>query len=267
MNYGASKSRDELPRKSSFSGTGAGEIAHAPNEGLREASLAIAQELWGRGNLSPLDVPFSALALIRLIPSGGFGFIGRHLGQRLRKYADDTGAIIDAAEVDSRLTHLYAKRKSSVRPAEWGGDTALFKANRHNSFIVFQASFLGTPLKEVYSNTAVSLKQCGKLFAADLMEASLCTACWACQRCRADCENLSLAPLNTYSQTLESCGFAIDAKFDLTLDMLTSIRHGLSHSAKLLEKIKGSKEEWALQRIAAFGVQRENWRTLYYLAE
>ena len=62
---------------------GAGGPANAGAAGkakcLPEGALAIAQNLWSQGNLSPLDTLFGSSAIVNLIPTKGFGFIGHHL--------------------------------------------------------------------------------------------------------------------------------------------------------------------------------------------
>lgn len=236
-------------------------------ESLQESALAIAQGIWGRGNLSPLDAPFGAIALVKLIPTGGFGFIGRHLGQRLSKYMEDTGAIVDAAEAESSLSRLYAKPKSPIRPVEWNQGAPVFKARRHTAFMLFQSSALDAPLEGLYSQGALALKPGGKLMAADMIEVSQGSSKGAAGRCRADCANLTLTSLEEHARALKAAGLAMQNKFDLTADFLAGVRHGLNLSLKLLEEVRSASDQVAAQRVAAFGVQLETWRTLYQLAE
>jgi hypothetical protein len=119
-----------------------GQAGPAKGEELADSVLAIAQHIWSRGNLSPLDTLFGSSAVVNLIPAKGFGFIGHHLGQRLRKYAEDCKADVEAAEVDSTLTRAHLKAKSPIRLYPWKPEAPLFKKGRNMAFIALQASML-----------------------------------------------------------------------------------------------------------------------------
>lgn len=257
----SAKAHHDQPRQDSA------EPAHLPKESPQDSAMAIAQAIWGRGNLSPLDASFGAIALVKLIPTGGFGFIGRHLGQRLSKFMEDTGAIVDAAEADSTLSRLYAKKKSPIRPVDWNRGAPVFKAKRHTAFMLFQASALGAPLEALYGQSAGALKPGGKLMAADLIEVSRGSSEGAGSRCRADGEKLTLFCRDDHTQSLKAAGLTMESKFDLTADFLAGVRGGLSLSLKMLEEVRSCSGQTAAQRVAAFAVQLETWRTLYLLAQ
>ncbi len=228
-----------------------------------EPGLAIAQDLWGRGNLTPLDSLFGAAAIVRLNPTAGFGFVGNHLGQRLRKYADDTGVAVDAAEAEPALTRLTAKGKSSIRAVAWKPDTALFKKNRHRAFIALQTGVLNDLPGIVYRQCAQGLKIGGKLFAADLMlsDSGDTARRGAGSGLPAPC------PFDEHTAALKSAGFDVECRYDLTENFMAAVRSGLLQSLGMLQEFRGLEKAGRIERACAFAAQLETWKTLYSLAE
>ncbi|MFZ1991022.1 MAG: hypothetical protein WAW96_14775, partial [Alphaproteobacteria bacterium] len=68
--------------------------------GEQDPALTICQDLWGHGNLSPLDDPFESRALVAVTPNkkSKLAFVGRHLGRRLHRFSKESGVWIDAFE-------------------------------------------------------------------------------------------------------------------------------------------------------------------------
>lgn len=242
-----------------------GSIAVSGKESVSESSLVVAQSLWSRGNLSPLDALFGATAIVKLVPTSGFGFIGNHLGHRLLKYADDIGVAVDAAEAGPTLTRLYAKSKTSIRSMEWNPDAPLFKRNRHQAFIVMQANALSGPLETIYGQSAVGLKRGGRLFAADLMpvDGSADDACGICTR---PAGRSNLRSFEEHVSALESAGFDIESKSDATENFMAAIRCGLLQSLDMLEELCAFDKFNRVQRIGAFAAQLGTWKKMYDLA-
>lgn len=234
-------------------------------EALSESSLTVAQSLWSRGNLSPLDGLFGATAIVKLIPTSGFGFIGNHLGQRLHKYASDLGVDVDAAEADPTLTSRYPKNKTSIRSMEWNPDVPMFKTGQHEAFVVLLGSALRGPLEAVYGQSAAGLKRGGKLFAGDLMSSGesggtphpLCVGPFG---------GSPLYSFKAHASAVESAGFTIEAKNDLSESFMAAVRSGLLQSLNMLEELRSSDNPNKIQRIGAFAAQLESWKRMYDLA-
>ena len=245
---------------------GSADAANPSNdESLSESSLAVAQSLWSRGNLSPLDALFGATAIVKLIPTAGFGFVGSHLGHRLQKYADDTGVAVDAAEADPTLTRLYARNKSPIKTTEWKPDAALFKKNRHRAFIALQMSALPGPLEIIYGQCATGLKVGGKLFAADLMETGSKNAGFGPVGDGMP-GGSTLRTIEEHVSTLKSAGFDVGNKGDLTENFLAAVRSGLLQSLAMLGDLRAPNASNRVQRTFAFALQLKTWKAMHDLA-
>lgn len=230
-----------------------------------ESSLAVAQSLWSRGNLSPLDGLFGATAIVKLVPTSGFGFIGNHLGQRLHKYANDLGVGVDAAEADPTLTGRYAKNKSSIRSVEWNPDVPIFKAGQHEAFIVLLGSALRGSLAAVYGQGAAGLRRGGKLFAGDLMVSDENVGA-PCPPWVGPFGGSPLYPFKAHASAVEFAGFAIEGKNDLTENFMAAVRSGLLQSLNMLEELRSFDNPNRIRRIEAFAAQLEAWKRVYDLA-
>lgn len=235
-------------------------------ETLPDSMLTIAQSLWSRGNLSPLDTLFGSSAIVNLIPAKGFGFIGHHMGQRLSKYAEDSKADVDAAEMVSTLTRAHLKAKSPIRLYPWIPDPPVFKKSRHMAFIALQAGALEGGLEAVYGQAAVGLKTGGKLFAADLMLAGGDDA-----RVKRICAGLlggmAIGSYPEHVAVLQGAGLRVETQFDLTSQFLSSVRIGLQHALAMLEGLSGLDESDRIERTAAFAAQLATWKSFYDLTE
>lgn len=240
-------------------------LAQSGKESLAESALAVAQSLWSRGNLSPLDALFSATAIVKLVPTSGFGFIGNHLGHRLQKYADDLGVAVDAAEAEPTLTRLYAKSKTSIRSTEWNPEIPLFKKSRHQAFIVMQANALRGPLETVYGQSVAGLKRGGRLFAADLMVIGGDDG-EPRRICAGPFGRSTLCSFEEHASALEFAGFHIESRNDLTENFLSAVRSGLLQSLDMLEELCAVDKLNRIQRIGAFAAQLEAWKGMYDLA-
>lgn len=226
----------------------------------------IAQGLWGRGNASPLDMIFGGTVLVKFAPLAGFGFIGCQLGQKLRKYADDTGIRVDAVESDPAITQLCATRRSSIETSTWNQDETSFKKNRYQTFVVLQASALVAPLETVYSKAAAALKIGGKLFAGDLMKCNGTGIDGQPQAAIVSLDVQTLHLCNEHISALEAVGLKIESRLDLTAEFLAAVRSGFFKSIKLLEELQECDETDTRRRMATLAVQIATWKRIYYLA-
>jgi hypothetical protein len=242
----------------------------APRSGdhlVTDAPHVVAQDIWGRGNLSPLDVQFGSQAIMSLVPSKGFGFAGLHLGYRLLKYAEDMKASVDAAERDIALTRVYTKKSSSIRNVPWKSGSPAFKANRYESFIVAQASTLNMPLEALYQQSAMSLKGRGKIFAADLMEFKSGAGLGMKLRGVAAGEGWRFHSCEDHVKSIADAGFAIESRFDMSAALLASIRSGFYKSLGALAELRTSDQTDRPKHLAAYLEQIETWGTVYALVE
>jgi hypothetical protein len=233
---------------------------------LADSLLTIAQHIWSLGNLSPLDTMFGSSAIVNLIPAKGFGFIGQHLGQRLRKYAEDSKLEVEAAEADSTLTRAHIKAKSPIRLYPWNPEAPVFKKGRYMAFIALQASSLQGGIPAVYSQAATGLKPGGKLFAADLMLAG-----GDADRVKRICGNflggMAIGSCQDHEAGLKASGLKVENKYDLTGQFLSAVRIGLQRSLDMLEGLSLLSESDRVQRTGAFAAQLATWKSLYDLAE
>lgn len=249
---------------------GAGGPANAGAAGkakrLPEGALAIAQNLWSQGNLSPLDTLFGSSAIVHLIPTKGFAFIGHHLGHRLRKYAEDIKSDVDAAEVDSTLTRAHLKPKTQIRSYPWAPDKPVFKKSRYMTIIVSQPSTIEGGLEAVYGQAAASMKSGAKLFAADLMVTDGDDT-----RVKRVCGNIlsgmSIASHQEHAGILKAAGVRAESKFDLTHEFLSSVRIGFQRSLKTLEELSLLDDDERIARTSAFADQLGIWKSFYDLIE
>lgn len=243
-------------------------IASPRTASASEPALAVAQSLWGRGNLSPLDNLFAATALVKLVPRAGFGFIGHHLGQRLRRYAEDSGMKIDAAEAELALSRLYTSRKKAINTIEWKPDTPFFKLDRYDAFVVLQASALCTSLETVYAKSVRAVKVGGKLFAADLTGGNDTVGPASVrQRVQPLGGTQPLRTLDEHMAAIASVGFEIESTHDLTPNCLAAVRSGFFQALGMIEELRALDDTNGAQRMRAFAEQLEAWGGFYRLGE
>jgi hypothetical protein len=205
-------------------------------------------------------------ALVKLVPTDSVGFIGIHLGHRLRKYADDTKRPVDGAEAEPTLTRSDANRKSSINSVEWKPDEPLFKNNRYQTFIVVQATALRAPLEIIYGKAANATKVGGKLFLGDLMESNGVIADSMAPNGVGATGEQALHSSDQHISALKSVGLEIECKYDLTTNFLAAVRSGFRQSLTMLEELRTSNENCRNQRTSAYAVQLETWRKMYNLA-
>jgi len=71
-----------------------------PNEGMFASWLAVTQNMWGAGNLTPLDRIFvsTAIGTLAVTSKAIFGAICYHFGQRLFSFSREVDIWMDAFE-------------------------------------------------------------------------------------------------------------------------------------------------------------------------
>jgi hypothetical protein len=241
--------------------------AAAADETPEESALVAAQTLWGRGNLSPLDHLFSATAVVNLVPKGNLGFIGRHLGHRLHRYAEDSEIWIDAIEAEPALSRIHKKKKTTIKSYSWSGDASPFKKDRYATFFVIQAGLFPAPLEAVYGQCANALKVKGKLFAGDLMWASADSRPASLSGNAGVLNEKSLHTFDEHKAAIASAGISIEQTTDMTEGFTAAIRAGILGAAKDIQEWRELGEPRKSQRKAALFAQFETWGILYALAQ
>jgi hypothetical protein len=238
--------------------------AAAHVSGLQAPDLTLAQELWGHGNLSPLDDLFESQALVTLaVPkTAKLAFVGRHLGRRLQRYSKDTGLWIDAFEAEPALSLLYKEKDAKISFKPWDNSPKLLGSAKFTDVIAFQMSALCEELPAIYGLLGKSLKKGGRLFTADFMAGT------ASPRTRAGPALLqNLKTLAEHKQALAASGFAVVKEFDLTQEVVVKIRHGFSASTEKLSEIRQLEQPLKRQMTAHYCVQLETWATAARLLE
>jgi hypothetical protein len=265
----APSARGPAPSRSAPSGGNAGVAAPTfiLDEKPSDSALLVAQDIWGLGNLSPLDYLFASTAIMNLVPKLNMGFVGCHLGRKFHRYAEDTGIWIDAFETDLTLSRLHKKKNSTIRLNEWRSDPALLKKDRYPSFVVVQAGAVCASLESVYGPAANGLKMTGKLFAADLMRVGSDGHAEGQKSPVNGPGGQSLHTFDEHKNALESVGLAIEGKYELGDSFMGAIRSGLRQSLKSLSELQSLGEPCQSQRRSAFCVQLQMWVTLYKLAQ
>jgi hypothetical protein len=224
----------------------------------------LAQELWGHGNLSPLDEIFESQALVTLAvaKTAKVAFVARHLGRRLQRYSKETGLWIDAFEAEPALSLLHKDKDAKISFKPWDNSPKLLGSAKFTDVIAFQMSALSAELPAIYGLLAKSLKKAGRLFVADFMAGA------AGARTRAGPALLqNLQPLADHKQALAAAGLAVLKEFDLTQDVVVKIRHGFSASTEKLSEIRQLEQPLKRQMTAHYCAQLETWATAARLLE
>ena len=239
----------------------AANAARAAAETPEDSALVVSRTMWGPGNVTPVDHSVGATAIVKLgmVPKSTLGFIGCSLGERLYRYAKDTDIWVDAFETDAVTVGPRIKHKS-IKLNGWKTAPALFKANRYTTVIISQPSCVCPSLDTVFGQAAHGLKTGGVLYAVDLM------------RCAADTPAIagptrqSLRTQDEHKAALDAAGFAIENEFDLTPDLMATIRAGFIKALEMFSELQEAEEPEKTQRQHALVKQLEIWGPLYLMA-
>jgi hypothetical protein len=231
---------------------------------VQAPDLTLAQDLWGHGNLSPLDEIFETQALITLaVPkTAQVAFVGRHLGRRLQRYSKDIGVWIDAFEAGPALSLLHKDKDAKISFKPWSNSPKLLGSAKFTDVIAFQVSALCEELPALYGPLAKSLKKGGRLFAADFMAGA------AAPRALAGPSVLrNLKTLAEHKQALATADLAVVKEFNLTQEVIVKIRHGFGASTEKLSEIRQLEQPLKRQMTAHYCGQLEMWATAAKLLE
>jgi hypothetical protein len=233
---------------------------------VQAPDLTLAQELWGHGNLSPLDEIFESQALVTLAmpKTAKVAFVARHLGRRLQRYSKDTGLWIDAFEAEPALSLLHKDKDAKISFKPWDNSPKLLGSGKFTDLIAFQVSALSKELPAIYGLLAKSLKKEGRLFAADF------TAAEAGVRAPAPSGPALLQHLKSlaeHKQAIVAAGLRVEKEFDLTQEVVVKIRHGFGASTEKLSEIRQLEQPFKRQMTALYCAQLETWATAARLLE
>jgi len=233
--------------------------------GSLSIALTLAQDLWGQGNLSPLDEVFESQALVTLtVPkTAKLAVVARHMGRRLHRYSKDTGLWIDAFESEPELSRFSKDKDAKMSLKPWDNSPNLLGAGKFTDVIAFQTSALNEDLPAIYGLIAKSLKKAGRLYAADLMLEGPSRA--AAPGRVALLQNLK--PLDEHKQAIVAAGLSVEKEFDLTHEVIVRIRSGFQESTDKLSEICHLEGPLKAQMTAAYCAQLEIWATAAVLLE
>jgi hypothetical protein len=227
------------------------------------AALIIAQDLWGHGNLSPLDDIFESHALVALAPSkvAKLAVVAAHMGRRLQRYSKDTGLWIDAFESEPELSRFTKEKDAKISFSAWDTSKKPLGAAKFTDLIAFQTSARCDTLAAFYELAAKCLKSQGRIFAADLVLTP------GAREPAAGALFKSLKPWNDHQQAVGAAGFKIEKELDLTQELMAKIRHGFHAGTEKLGELRQLEEPHKCRMTAAFCAQLETWATAAMLFE
>jgi hypothetical protein len=233
------------------------EIELSPEEGPVESRLAVAQDMWGGGNLSPCDTPFAARAIGAMAPSKStsIGVVCHHLGRRMFSFGRESGIWIDAFEGENALSMLEKRPKDKVKLM--GCAPGQFGNGRFTHMAMLSPSRLDGPPEQLVQQAARALKPGGNLFLADLMRSE-------------GSSSSGLPAPNTQSQYrgwLQQAGLKFYSEHALTGDVSVSMLRGLHGAINMLANVKNLREPWKSQRLAAFHHELDYTVTLHRAME
>ena len=233
------------------------EAADLPlGEGPMESWLAIAQDIWGMGNLTPMDDVFGSLAVRTLAaPSNAiFGAVCYHLGNRLFEFSREAGVWIDAFEGESAVTQIEKRPKDKIKLHHWTPGKTDIKKNRYTHFAVLNAGRIPHTTPEHLQDCVRALRTGGTLFFADLVQTG------------SKSYNIgqSLHHIEQHRKAFADVGCEVYNEFNMTDEVKLAIFKALSQSLNMLARVRLLKEPWRKQRLHGFYKELEYAAMLYY---
>jgi hypothetical protein len=226
------------------------DIELAPEEGPFESWLAVAQDIWGGGNLTPFDSVFASRAIGAMAPTQGalFAAVCYQLGRRLFTFSREGGIWLDAFEAEPALSRIEKRPKEKVKFAIWSPGKKQLGTSRLTHIAVLSPSRLAGPHDVMVREAAQALKVGGSLFLADLVKTGDGAAFPGLPALHAVAE---------YRSWLEAAGLKFYSEHDMTGDMRIALLGGLHHSLNMLANVRRLREPWKSQRFKAFEQELE----------
>ena len=230
-----------------------------PEEGPFESFLAVAQDMWGVGNLTPLDNVFASAAIsaLAVTTKAIFGTVCYQLGDRLFNLSREIDVWIDAFECEPALSEIQKWPKDKVKLIPWKEGGQALPPKRFTKLAVLHASRIPGSMPELAVKYATSLKPEGQLFLADLVSGN------AKADAHAHFGGLELRSFDEYKEALKNAHLTLSHEFNLDKEVRGAILRGLYNSINMLTNIRMLKEPWKGQRLAAFYKELDSLSRLY----
>ena len=226
------------------------DVELSPEEGPFESWLAVAQDIWGGGNLTAFDNVFASRAIGAMAPTqpASFGAVCYQLGRRLFTFSRESGIWVDAFEAEPALSRLEKRPKEKVKFAIWTQGKNQLGSARLTHIAVLSPSRLAGPHDSLVREAAEALKNCGSLFLADLVKTGNDPAFPGLPKLNAGAE---------YRSWLEAAGLKFYSEHNMTGDVRIALLGGLHHSLRMLANVRRLREPWKAQRLKAFQQELE----------
>jgi hypothetical protein len=226
------------------------EVELTSDEGPSESWMAVAQDMWGVGNLTPFDNTFASRAIGTMAPTqnAALGAICYQLGKRLFTFSRDSNIWIDAWEGEPILSRVMKRPKDKVKLAAWSPDKNQLGKSRLTHIAILSPSRLAGPHDKLVHDAAHALKKAGSLFLADLMRTGADVAVPGMGNLHTDTE---------YRGWLEAAGLKLYSTHDMTGDVRLALLLGLHNSLNMLANVRKLHNPWRMQRFNAFRQELE----------
>lgn len=223
------------------------EVELSLDEGPFESGLAVAQDMWGAGNLTPFDSVFASRAIGTIVPTqgGNFGCVCYQLGHRLFTFSREAGIWIDTFERESTLSKLEKRPKDKIKLAAWKPGSNQLGANRLTHCAILSPSKCTGSPHGLALEAAKALKKDGQLFVADVM-------CGPNGKPAADRRNAE-----DWKTWLCDAGLKFYSEIDVTTEVRGTLLRGLHNSINMAANVRKLQEPWKGQRFKAFEKQLE----------
>lgn len=243
-------------------------IELSSNEGPTESRLLVAQNLWGEANLRPQDGLFGSTAIIALVvnPTSAFAVLAPHLSGRLTRLSEESAIWIDAFEAEPMRFSLDRRSAAKIRRTEWSLGKGQLAKPKFTSIYLAEPGRLASSVRSAYQEASGGLRRGGQLFAADLMVKRSAEAAQTMSGIEVPGQRQWLSR-DAHVEAIAAANLKIDQEYDLTKELMTTIRSGFLRGLTKLADTRALPQPWRSQRLAAFLQEIEAWFKLYYLLE
>jgi hypothetical protein len=226
------------------------EVEVPADEGPFESWMAVAQDMWGAGNLTPVDMVFASRAIGTIVPTqgGNFGAVCYQLGQRLFTFSREGGIWIDAFEGESALSKLEKRPKDKVKLATWTPGRKQLGSRRMTHLAILAPHRLGGSAENLIQEAAQALKKGAQVFYADMMYGPNAKPV----------ATSKLARPAEIRHWMEAAGLKFYSEIDITGDVQMTLLRGLHNSLNMVANIRKLHEPWRKQRFTAFEKELED---------
>jgi hypothetical protein len=237
-----------------------------------QAWLAIAQDIWGRGNVLPDQAAAMREAAIGLSidKTRTIGAVGRALGG-VAALATQHNTYIELFECDEAFTaHLAAEPGAAgkfLRPAAWSPDKPALRADRYHGLIAARAFSASADPAATAAALAAAVKPGGRLFIDDLYAPDPSVAALVAQAIATPNAKLTLHSSTPLMETLEAAKFEPRAKVVVNDQLMRAIRAGLAQATTIATRLKAIPQPFRKQRLEAFADELQRVTVLHHALE